>query len=162
MRGDVDGYTAEFNPVNTSYKAWYPAYKNVKMWRLVGNGFITLDEEKKRLAMYKELQRLLLEEQLQVPLVAVTKFQVFRKRVKNMYVAFSEFTTPVSRPRGWSDRRGGGTPVVPDQPPPSARHTGEPEQDLPAGRAGLRSKHAVHWQLNTLWDNDESLWRRRG
>ncbi len=92
MRGDVDGYTAEFNPVNTSYKAWYPAYKNVKMWRLVGNGFITLDE-KKRLAMYKELQRLLLEEQLQVPLVAVTKFQVFRKRVKNMYVAFSDFNT---------------------------------------------------------------------
>ena len=62
------------------------------MWRLVGNGFITLDQ-KKRLAMYKELQRLLLEEQLQVPLVAVTKFQVVRKRVKNMYVAFSDFNT---------------------------------------------------------------------
>jgi peptide/nickel transport system substrate-binding protein len=92
MRGDVDGYTAEFNPVNTSYKAWYPAYKNVKMWRLVGNGFIQLDE-KKRLAMYKELQRILLEEQLQVPLVAVTKFQVVRRRVKNMYVAFSDFNT---------------------------------------------------------------------
>jgi peptide/nickel transport system substrate-binding protein len=92
MRGDVDGYTAEFNPVNTSYKAWYPAYRNVKMWRLVGNGFIQLDE-KKRLAMYKELQRILLEEQLQVPLVAVTKFQVVRRRVKNMYVAFSDFNT---------------------------------------------------------------------
>jgi peptide/nickel transport system substrate-binding protein len=92
MRGDVDGYTNEYNPANNSYKAWYPAYKNVKMWRLTGNGFITLDPAK-RLKMYKDLQRLLLEEQLQVPLVAVTKFQVVRKRVKNMYVAFSDFNT---------------------------------------------------------------------
>lgn len=92
MRGDVDGYTAEFNPTSNAYKVWYPAYKNVKMWRLVGNGSITLDQ-KKRLAMYKQLQRILLEEQLQSPLVAVTKFQVVRKRVNNMYVAFSDFNT---------------------------------------------------------------------
>lgn len=92
MRGDVDGYTAEFNPASNAYKAWYPAYRNVKMWRLVGNGFIQLDQAK-RLAMYKELQKILLEEQLQSPLVAVTKFQVVRKRVKNMYVAFSDFNT---------------------------------------------------------------------
>jgi ABC-type transport system substrate-binding protein len=62
------------------------------MWRLVGNGFITLDD-KKRLAMYKELEKILLTELLQVPLVAVSKFQVVRKRVKNMYVAFSDFNT---------------------------------------------------------------------
>jgi peptide/nickel transport system substrate-binding protein len=92
MRGDVDGYTAEFNPASNAYKAWYPAYRNARMWRLVGNGSITLDQ-KKRLAMYKELQRILLVEQLQVPLVAVTKFQVVRRRVRNMYVAFSDFNT---------------------------------------------------------------------
>jgi ABC-type transport system substrate-binding protein len=62
------------------------------MWRLVGNGFITLDE-KKRLAMYKELQKILLTEALQVPLFSVSKFQVVRRRVKNMYVAFSDFNT---------------------------------------------------------------------
>ena len=92
MRGDVDGYTSEFNPANAIYKVWYPEYKNVKMWRLVGNGFITLDD-KKRLAMYKELEKILLTELLQVPLVAVSKFQVVRKRVKNRYVAFSDFNT---------------------------------------------------------------------
>jgi peptide/nickel transport system substrate-binding protein len=92
MRGDVDGYTSEFNPANAIYKVWYPKYKNVRMWRLVGNGFIQLDE-KKRLTMYKELQKILLTEQLQSPLVAVSKFQVVRKRVKNMYVAFSDFNT---------------------------------------------------------------------
>lgn len=92
MRGDVDGYTSEFNPANAIYRIWYPKYKNVKMWRLVGNGSITLDE-KKRLALYKELQRVLLDQQLQSPLVAVSKFQVVNKRVKNMYVAFSDFNT---------------------------------------------------------------------
>jgi peptide/nickel transport system substrate-binding protein len=92
MRGDVDGYTAEFNPASNAYKAWYPGYRHARMWKLVGNGSITLDE-KKRLAMYKELQRILLTEQLQVPLVAVTKFQVVRRRVRNMYVAFSDFNT---------------------------------------------------------------------
>jgi peptide/nickel transport system substrate-binding protein len=92
MRGDVDGYTAEFNPASNAYKAWYPGFRHARMWRLVGNGSITLDP-KKRLAMYKELQRILLTEQLQVPLVAVTKFQVVRQRVKNMYVAFSDFNT---------------------------------------------------------------------
>ena len=92
MRGDVDGYTSEFNPANAIYRVWYPKYRNVRMWRLVGNGFITLNE-KKRLAMYKELQKILLTEALQVPLVAVSKFQVVRRRVKNMYVAFSDFNT---------------------------------------------------------------------
>ena len=60
MRGDVDGYMSEFNPANAIYRTWYPAYKNVKMWRLVGNGFITFDQ-KKRLGMYKELQKILLD-----------------------------------------------------------------------------------------------------
>ena len=32
------------------------SYKNLKMWRLVGNGRITLDT-KKRLPMYKELNK---------------------------------------------------------------------------------------------------------
>ncbi len=92
MRGDVDGYTAEFNPASNAYKAWYPGFKDVKLWRLVGNGSIQLDPDK-RLKMYKELQKLLLQLQLQSPLVAVTKFQVVRKRVKNMYVAFSDFNS---------------------------------------------------------------------
>jgi peptide/nickel transport system substrate-binding protein len=92
MRGDVDGYLAEFNPSAAIYRVWYPAYRNVRVWRLVGNGRITLDQAK-RLPMYKEAQRLLLEDLVQVPLVGVTKFQVIRNRVKNMYVAFSDFNT---------------------------------------------------------------------
>jgi peptide/nickel transport system substrate-binding protein len=92
MRGDVDGYMAEFNPSSTAYQAWYPLYKNQRVWRLVGNGRIQLDQ-KKRIPMYKEAQRLLMNDLVQVPLVAVSKFQVVRPRVANMYVAFSDFNT---------------------------------------------------------------------
>jgi peptide/nickel transport system substrate-binding protein len=92
MRGDVDGYMAEFNPSSTAYQAWYPLYKNQRVWRLVGNGRIQLDQ-KKRIPMYKEAQRLLMNDVVQVPLVAVSKFQVVRPRVQNMYVAFSDFNT---------------------------------------------------------------------
>lgn len=92
MRGDVDGYMAEFNPSSTAYQAWYPAYRNQRLWRLVGNGRIQLNQ-KKRIPMYKEAQRLVMNDLVQVPLIAVSKFQVVRPRVQNMYVAFSDFNT---------------------------------------------------------------------
>ncbi len=90
MRGDVDGYVAEFHPASTAFKAWYPDYKNIQMWRLIGNGRITLDPAK-RLPMYKKLDKVLLTEVLQVPLVSRSKFQVVSNKLKNMYVAFSDF-----------------------------------------------------------------------
>jgi peptide/nickel transport system substrate-binding protein len=93
MRGDVDGYTAEFNPSGplgkTVYNTWFPAYRNVKMWRLVGNGRITLDV-KKRVPMYKQLEQLLLTELLEVPLIAVSKYQVVSRRLQDMYVSFTD------------------------------------------------------------------------
>jgi len=102
MRGDVNGYMAEFNPSASIYSRWYPEYRNQKMWRLVGTGQIQLDQ-KKRLGIYKELQKLLLTQALiQVPLIAVSKFQVIRNPVKNMYVAFSDFNTGLRY--AWLDR----------------------------------------------------------
>ncbi|MBA2475795.1 MAG: ABC transporter substrate-binding protein [Actinobacteria bacterium] len=93
MRGDVNGYMAEFNPSAAIYGRWFSAYRNPRMWRLVGTGQIEL-EQKKRLPMYKDLQKLLLSTALlEVPLIAVQKFQVVRTRVNNMYVAFSDFNT---------------------------------------------------------------------
>jgi peptide/nickel transport system substrate-binding protein len=95
MRGDVDGYLAEFNPSASIYRVWYPEWRPpVKLWRLIGNGRITLDLEK-RLPMYKEAQRILLDELIQVPICVVKKFQVVRRRVNNMYVAFSDFNTGI-------------------------------------------------------------------
>jgi hypothetical protein len=62
------------------------------MWRLIGNGRITLDA-KKRLPMYQALNKVLMKHQLEVPLVSVSKWQIVSPRLKNMYVAFTDFNT---------------------------------------------------------------------
>lgn len=92
MRGDVDGYMAEFHPAAAIFKIWYPEYRNVRAWRGIGNGRIQLDPAK-RLPIYKDAQRALLLNPVQIPLVAIKKYQVVRKRVQNMYVAFSDFNS---------------------------------------------------------------------
>ena len=92
MRGDVDGYVAEFHPAAPVFKIWYPEYRNIRAWRGIGNGRIQLDPDK-RLPIYKAAQRALLLNPVQIPLVAIKKYQVMRTRVKNMYVAFSDFNT---------------------------------------------------------------------
>src|SRR5690348_1971852 len=100
MRGDVDGYVAEFNPVSptgpTVYQKWFtgwegsPGGKPKPIWKLVGNGRITLDT-KKRLPMYQNLDKQLITQLPEVPLISVSKFFVVNKRLKNIYVAFTDF-----------------------------------------------------------------------
>ena len=96
MRGDVDGYVAEFNPTGafgkTVYNTWFNGYRNTQMWRLVGNGRITLDPAK-RMPMYQKLNRVLMTELLEVPLVSVSKYQVVNAKLQDMYVAFTDFNT---------------------------------------------------------------------
>jgi peptide/nickel transport system substrate-binding protein len=92
MRGDVDGYVQEFHPASPTFKIQTPAYKNAKAWKAIGNGRIQLDPDK-RLPMYKTAQTALWDNPIQMPLVAIRKYQVFNKRVQNMYVAFSDFNT---------------------------------------------------------------------
>lgn len=92
MRGDVDGYMSEYNPANAIYKAWYPLWKNQKVWRAVGNGKVTLDPAK-RMPLYKEAQIQLQNDLPQIGLVQVNKYQVINKRVQGMYVAFDDFNT---------------------------------------------------------------------
>ena len=92
MRGDVDGYLGEYNPSNAIYQRWYPLYKNVKVWRAIGNGKITLDPAK-RLPIYKGAQIQLQNDLPQIGLIQVNKYQVVNKRVQGMYVAFDDFNT---------------------------------------------------------------------
>ena len=92
MRGDIDGYLGEYNPSNTIYQRWYPLYKNVKVWRAIGNGKITLDPAK-RLPIYKGAQIQLQNDLPQIGLIQVNKYQVVNKRVQGMYVAFDDFNT---------------------------------------------------------------------
>jgi len=94
MRGDVDGYLAEFHPAAPIFKIWYPEYRNIAAWRGIGNGRIQLDPGK-RVPIYQNAQRALMANPVQIPLVAIKKYQVVNKRVKNMYVAFSDFNTGI-------------------------------------------------------------------
>ena len=98
MRGDVDGYLAEYNPSAAIYKIWYPEFKDVKLWRDIGNGRITLDPAK-RLPLYKDAQQRLMTGLPQIGLVQVQKYQVVRKRVQGMYVAFDDFNTGLRNTR---------------------------------------------------------------
>jgi peptide/nickel transport system substrate-binding protein len=92
MRGDVDGYVQEFHPASATFKAQTPAYRNLKAWRAIGNGRIQLNDAKRR-PMYRDAQAALWDDPIQMPLVAIRKYQVYNRRVRNMYVAFSDFNT---------------------------------------------------------------------
>ena len=96
MRGDVDGYVAEYNPSAAIYSKWFTGWNGAPnsnpkpIWRLVGNGRITLDTAK-RLPMYQSLNKHLMDEVVEIGLVSVSKFFVVNKRLKNIYVAFTDF-----------------------------------------------------------------------
>lgn len=96
MRGDVDGYVAEYNPTAPIYSKWFSGWQgspqsNPKpIWRLVGNGRITLDTNK-RIPMYQALNKKLMDESVEIGLISVSKFFVVNKRLKNIYVAFTDF-----------------------------------------------------------------------
>jgi ABC-type transport system substrate-binding protein len=80
----------------TVYQKWFTGWNGAPqsnpkpIWRLVGNGRITLDTQK-RLPMYHKLDNLLIDELVEIPLISVSKFFVVNKRLKNMYVAFTDF-----------------------------------------------------------------------
>ena len=96
MRGDVDGYVAEYNPSAAIYSKWFTGWNGAPnsnpkpIWKLVGDGRITLDT-KKRLPMYQSLNKHLMDEVVEIGLVSVSKFFVVNKRLKNIYVAFTDF-----------------------------------------------------------------------
>ena len=92
MRGDVDGYVQEFHPASATFQIQTPAYRNLKAWKAIGNGRIQLDDAKRR-PMYQTAQQALWDDPIQMPLVAIRKYQVYNRRVRNMYVAFSDFNT---------------------------------------------------------------------
>jgi peptide/nickel transport system substrate-binding protein len=98
MRGDVDGFVAEFNPSAAIYSKWFtgwqasPGQKTKPIWTLVGDGRIQLNTQK-RLPMYQSLDKDLLTQLVEIPLIAVSTFQVLNNKLKNMYVAYTGFNT---------------------------------------------------------------------
>ena len=98
MRGDVDGYVAEFNPIRapigTEVVHGLVQRATAATRSRSGASSATAASRstpQKRLPMYQKLNKVLMDELLEVPLVSVSKFLVVNKRLKNMYVAFTDF-----------------------------------------------------------------------
>ena len=60
---------------------------------LIESGTFTPLDPAKRLPLYKDAQKRIMTGLPQIALVQVQKFQVVRKRVQGMYVAFDDFNT---------------------------------------------------------------------
>ncbi len=88
MRGDVNGYVAEFV---SNAKLWWPGYSvPAAIGDAIAKGIQTPQPDQ-RYPIYTQLQQALSDELLEIPLVAVYKYQVFTKRVHNMFVSFTDF-----------------------------------------------------------------------
>jgi peptide/nickel transport system substrate-binding protein len=98
MRGDPDGFVAEFNPLAAIYNKWFtgwsssPGAATKPIWTLVGDARIQLNSQK-RLPMYQSLDKRLISQLVEIPLIGVSTFQVVNNTLRNMYVAYTGFNT---------------------------------------------------------------------
>jgi peptide/nickel transport system substrate-binding protein len=91
MRGDVSGYTSDFDPDSPIYKIWFEGYDaDPQIGELIHKGFTTLDQAA-RLPIYKQVQELVLPACLHVPICNPYKFQAMSKKVEGMYVGYTDF-----------------------------------------------------------------------
>ena len=141
-----------------SYQAWFPGYKgNTQMFRLIGNGRIVLDP-KKRLPMYQTAQQGADgRDARRCRSISFSKFQVVSNKLKNMYVAFSDFnpglrTAYLVKLRSKNERRGRPRrrPTLartacnassPSEPRLSSSRCRDLDRDLHAGPAAPRQRH---------------------
>ena len=91
MRGDVSNYMQEFNPTTSIFKNWFgDGWKNDELTKLIDQGLLTI-EPAKRKDLYRKMQEILIDESPHMTLAQPYKYQVVRNRVKDMYVAYTDF-----------------------------------------------------------------------
>jgi ABC-type transport system substrate-binding protein len=87
MRGDPSGYTSDFDPTGSTYKAWFEGgWKNDEMTMLLNDALGNPDQAKRH-DQYRRMQEIALTEWPTIPTVDPTLYQVVRARVQNMYVS---------------------------------------------------------------------------
>jgi ABC-type transport system substrate-binding protein len=93
MRGDVSNYIAEFRPGNATFKAWFEGgWKSDELTSLIDQGLATNDTAKRK-DIYRKTQEILIDESPHITLCQPFKYQVVRSRVKDMYVAYTDFNS---------------------------------------------------------------------
>jgi peptide/nickel transport system substrate-binding protein len=93
MRGDPNGYVTEFNPTTPTFKVWFEGgWQNDELTKALDDALNTPDQAVRK-QLYTRAQQILLTELPHIPLVQDMKYQVVRKRLQNMYVAYTDFNT---------------------------------------------------------------------
>jgi peptide/nickel transport system substrate-binding protein len=91
MRGDVSNFVAEFHPSTTTFKNWFgEGLKNDELTKLIDQGIATINPSGRK-DIYRRVQEILIEESPHMTLAQPYKYQVVRNRVKDMYVAYTDF-----------------------------------------------------------------------
>jgi len=91
MRGDVSNFVAEFHPSTTTFKNWFgEGLKNDELTKMIDQGLATVDPAKRK-DIYRRLQEILIDEAPHMTIAQPYKYQVVRNRVKDMYVAYTDF-----------------------------------------------------------------------
>lgn len=93
MRGDPNGFVSEFNPTTPIFKTWFEGgWKNDELSKALDDALSTPDQATRK-TLYTRAQQLILTDFPHIPLVQDMKYQVVRTRLKNMYVAYTDFNT---------------------------------------------------------------------
>ena len=91
MRGDVSNYMQDFHPTTSTFKNWFgEGWKNDELTKLIDQGLLTIDPAKRK-DLYRKMQEILIDESPHMTLAQPYKYQVVRNRVKDMYVAYTDF-----------------------------------------------------------------------
>jgi peptide/nickel transport system substrate-binding protein len=93
MRGDPNGFVTEFNPKTPIFDTWFAGgWQNDELTKALDDALLTPDQAQRKV-LYTRAQQILLTELPHIPLVQDMKYQVVRTRLKNMYVAYTDFNT---------------------------------------------------------------------
>jgi peptide/nickel transport system substrate-binding protein len=91
MRGDVSNYIQEFHPSAAIFKNWFgDGLKIPELTALIDQGLNTIDPAARK-PLYRRMQEILIEEAPHMTLAQPYKYQVVRNRVRDMYVAYTDF-----------------------------------------------------------------------
>jgi peptide/nickel transport system substrate-binding protein len=91
MRGDVSNYMQDFNPTTSMFQNWFgTGWQNSELTALIDQGLNTIDPASRK-GLYRRMQEILIDEAPHMTIAQPYKYQVVRNRVKDMYVAYTDF-----------------------------------------------------------------------
>lgn len=90
MRGDPDGFVREYQSLKNSwFSGWNPPSN---LYSLLDQGLQELNQSK-RPPIYQEIQKVLLDELVEIPLVNAYNFQAVSSKLRGFYPSYTQFNT---------------------------------------------------------------------